>query len=146
MTFRNRERYGTRDLAYSGWHRHLPHPCRMLDLDHMEYCPDCYTILGLVEVTQGYDYPKHTTMLRTLATVISAGQGAVVSAYLVRYIKGEDGQVTEFWVLQQKPVFCDWGKVSPERFGEHLVGLHEIHDAQRHPARAAQPRQPTLHV
>lgn len=47
------ERYGTRDLTFSRWHRYaLPDRATALDLDMYEYCRVCRTPLCLIETAR----------------------------------------------------------------------------------------------
>ena len=61
------ERTGERDAIYSRFHRLLPTPCRMIDLDQIECCPYCWQPLAIFELARdiGQSY-KPTTILTNL--------------------------------------------------------------------------------
>lgn len=65
------ERYGTRSLVYSKWHRfYLGDQEPMIDLDGVEYCMrrGCFKPLALIETARDVGQPqKATTVLRRLA-------------------------------------------------------------------------------
>jgi hypothetical protein len=63
------ERYSSRSLVYSKWHRlFLGHQEPMIDLDGVEYCPECSKALVLIETARDVGQPrKATTVLQRLA-------------------------------------------------------------------------------
>lgn len=62
------EKYGTRSIAWSIFHRSLPPPARMIDMDYIECCQYCKTplIIGELAVDIGQTF-KATTILLNLA-------------------------------------------------------------------------------
>ena len=79
------ERYGSRDLTYSAWHRTLDPSLHYIDLDAIEYCAQCKEPLALLELAQDVGQGwKATTVLRKLA------RKARLPAYLVFWKKEGD--------------------------------------------------------
>ena len=74
------ERYGTRDLTFSNWHRSLSDDATCIDIDFCEYCSKCRKPLALIELARdvGQAY-KPTTVLANLA------KQAGIPAYLILY-------------------------------------------------------------
>lgn len=80
------ERYGTRDLTFSGWHRTLPDYCTAIDLDFLEYCQKCRHPLALIELARDVGQAhKPTTVMENLA------KKAGIPAFLIMYSLGENG-------------------------------------------------------
>jgi hypothetical protein len=65
------ERYGTRDLTFSRWHRYaLPDRVTAIDLDMIEYCRRCRMPLCLIETARDVGQEaKPTLVMERLATV-----------------------------------------------------------------------------
>ena len=59
---------GARSWVWSLFHRSIPHPARMIDLDYIECCPYCWDVLLLGEIAKdiGQEY-KATYILRNIA-------------------------------------------------------------------------------
>jgi hypothetical protein len=63
------ERYGTRDLTFSRWHRYaLAARIKAIDLDMIEYCQRCRMPLCLIETARDVGQAgKNTLVMRELA-------------------------------------------------------------------------------
>jgi len=78
------ERYGSRDLTWSRWHRYtFGSDATMIDLDAIGYCDKCKAPLYIVEATKDVGQRKATTIAERVA------QGLGVSGWLVMYSPGE---------------------------------------------------------
>jgi len=119
-----RERYGTRDLAYSGWHRLLEDDLTYIDIDGCEYCRRCREPLALIETARdvGQDY-KATTVLRRLA--VRAG----LPAYLVLYRLDGTG-VEGFRVQQLLSGDVRYRSMTTEAFSDLLRSLRRAHHCE----------------
>jgi len=74
------ERYGTRSLAYSRWHRPLADKFGLIDIDAAEYCRACSEPLALIETTRDVGQShKPVTVTRNL------GRRADVPVYVAFY-------------------------------------------------------------
>ena len=92
------ERYGTRDLSYSAWHRKQGYDLPYIDIDGVEYCRACNEPLALIETAQDVGQKrKATTVTCRLA------ERAGLPAYLVFYSPGDHAKVTKFRVAQVWP-------------------------------------------
>lgn len=120
-----KERFGTRDLAYSGWHRTLPARVTMIDLDGVEYCRRCRATLALIEtaldVGQGH---KTTAVTQHLA----AASG--VPAYCVLVAKDPNAEhgISHFRVRSVHPQQTPFEQYSKDQLATLLTGLHDLHD------------------
>lgn len=135
------ERHGTRDIAYSNWHRHAcPDDITMQDIDWLEYCRTCRAPLVLIEAAQDVgQWYKPTAVLDSL------GRAAGVLSLCVLYTRtpaaclGETGRacardgcthgVGMFRVRQANGPFS---VVSPAYFRDWLVKVHAVHEAVAH--------------
>ncbi|RLC87699.1 MAG: hypothetical protein DRJ03_05335 [Chloroflexi bacterium] len=115
------ERYGTRDLTYSSWHRTLHPSLHYIDLDAVEYCARCKEPLALLELAQDVGQTsKTTTVLRKLA------RRSNLPAYLV-FWKKEGDSISQFRIRQ---VWPNWGEeqtMSPEEYEGWLLSLRSGH-------------------
>ena len=76
----NKERWGTRDLSYSGWHRTLGSELTYTDIDACEYCYKCEAPLVLIETAMDVGQSgKYTVPIYKLA------KAAGIPFYLVFY-------------------------------------------------------------
>ena len=127
-----RERYGSRDLTYSRWHR-TPSIQRFLgierarqltcaDLDFIEYCPRCYQPLLLLEtaIDVGQKY-KFTEVL------YAAAKRMDVPAALVFYLKGENEDIAQFRVRMIYPERGPEKIMTPQEYAEWLWSFREAH-------------------
>lgn len=120
------ERYGTRDLTYSAWHRTLPDVVTMIDIDGLEYCRRCRAPLALIETARdvGQSF-KSTIVLRELAC------RAFIPAFLVLYHIGEEsGGIDQFRWCQIWPQRTDLATATVAEWSHHLVALHDSHRCQ----------------
>jgi len=105
-----RERYGTRDLAFSRWHRAIPRDdLTWIDIDHCAYCDDCKEPLYLMELARDVGQAfKATTVTRRLA------QRLAIPALLVLYSADEQEQITGFRIQRVAPNFTEMASVEPQ--------------------------------
>lgn len=123
------EKYGTRDLTYSKWHRTLDDELTYIDLDCIEYCADCKHPLVLIELARdvGQSY-KATTVMRNLAS--KAG----LPAYLVFYrvSNGDLGPIDLFRVKQVSPTFDqEQRKMTPDEYSQFLRSFRGQHQCRK---------------
>jgi hypothetical protein len=114
------ERYGTRDLTFSGWHRTLPDYCTTIDIDFLEYCKICRAPLGLIEIARdvGQAY-KPTTVMEQLA------KKAGVQAYLILY-KLEENGIGTCRMAQIYPNKTRLFTMTPEEVADTIRGIHSV--------------------
>jgi hypothetical protein len=142
------ERWGTRDLTFSRWHRQALRDfagseadgaaCGMIDIDCLEYCARCGMNLFLVETAQDIRQAhKATTQMERLA-----GQ-ANIPAYCVLYTPtGEDCPfdrrcrnpqcthgIQSFRVRQVAPVESHWHDKTAKEFAVFVLDFHSMHEA-----------------
>ena len=112
------EKYGERDLCFSGWHRyHLHENLDYIDLDCIEYCHRCWKPLALIELAQDVKQKKKPVIVtKTLA------QMASIPAYLVFYI-GNGHKEREAYVHRLRV-----RRISPTRSEEIILtpGQYEL--------------------
>jgi hypothetical protein len=116
------ERYGTRDLAFSRWHRSLERDdLTWIDLDHFAYCDQCKDPLYLFELAQdvGQEW-KATTITRRAAERL--GVPALLVLYTVR-----ESAIVEFRVRRIAPTWGDWQRVAPAVLAEWIERQHDRH-------------------
>lgn len=120
----NRERYGTRDLTYSRWHREQGNHLTYVDIDSVEYCRMCKQPLALIETGQdvGQSY-KCMTVTRNLARM------SHLPAYLVLYQKDESGKIVSFrrWQTEPHDEVSDEVVLTPEQYRNFLCELRRDH-------------------
>lgn len=142
------ERYGTRSLVYSKWHRYfLADDEPMIDLDAVEYCRRCNVPLVLIETARDVGQAnKPTTVLAQLAQQSSIL--AICVLFSVDPSVGEDGcdcqpgrvgadcshGVTGFRVRRvwPKPDNWAWSVMTPEEFRDRLRRIRRDHLAAVH--------------
>ena len=118
-----KEKYGERDLCFSGWHRyHLNENLDYIDLDCIEYCHRCKLPLALIELAQDVGQSnKPTSVTRNLA------QMAGIPAYLVFYNgngeKREGAQVCGLRVRRVYPTKSNELTLTPEQYELFLILL-----------------------
>ncbi len=116
------ERFGTRDLAFSTWHRSIPRDdFTWLDIDHCAYCNDCKQVVYLAELARdvGQDF-KATTVTRNLANRL--GVPALLIFYLV-----EDDELTRFRIRRIAPTWSDFQIVEPAVLVEWIERTRDEH-------------------
>lgn len=147
------ERYGTRSLVYSKWHRfYLGDHEPMIDLDGVEYCAErgCFKPLALIETARDVGQPsKSTTVLRRLAEQ----SGVLALCVLYAIIPGTDEDVGcmckrgamlddcqhGISAFRVRRVFPDppaghrgFYRMSPEQFRDRLRVVRTNHFATEH--------------
>jgi len=116
------ERYGTRDLAYSAWHRRQGRLLAYIDLDAIEVCAMCKQPLALIELAQDVGQSgKATTIIRRLARL------ANLPAFLVFYSKDGSDTIIGFRVQQVAPERGKQQSMTPGEYVEFLCALRDGH-------------------
>jgi hypothetical protein len=132
------ERYETRDLTFSRWHRYaLTDRVTAIDLDMIEYCRRCRMPLALIETARDIGQPrKPAPVMREVARLLN------VVAWTVLYtptaepcrcngrfrIDGCVHGIEAMRIQQVHPTdvpFEDW---QPGEFGARLTLLHDNHE------------------
>lgn len=125
------ERYGTRDLTFSKWHRYaLPDRATCIDLDFLEYCQRCRAPLALIETARDVGQPfKPTIVMKRLAAT------ATVPAYLILYKLDPNAEwgISHMRVAQVYPGQSELRKVSPEELGALITSVHDQHQCSTAP-------------
>jgi hypothetical protein len=143
------ERYATRSLVYSKWHRfYLGDNEPMIDLDAVEYCPErgCSKPLVLIETARDVGQAnKPATVLRRLAeksqilglcvlyevspgTDEATGCGCAEKAVIANCDHGISAfRVRAVWPPPKNP--NRWSRMTPEQFRDRLrqVRLNHFH-------------------
>lgn len=133
------ERYGTRDLTWSRWHRYaLNRSSKMIDLDDIEYCGDCRMPLALIEVARDVGQShKNSGVTRQLARMLN------VPGLVVLYTPSGTACVCRMATVDP---LCDhgvsrvrWRRIHPVQtlftvapaydFAASLDRLHRAHEA-----------------
>jgi len=117
------ERYGTRDLTYSNWHRHFidDDHADYVDIDSCEYCHYCKAPLALIEVSRDVGQSHKTaTVLRML------GRKANLPAWVVLYTPDVSAGygISGFRVRAVWPKYTAWQRVTPAAWSERIKRLH----------------------
>lgn len=118
------EKYGTRDLAFSRWHRAIPRDdFTWIDIDHCAYCDRCKDPIYLIELAQDVGQAwKATTVTRRLAVKLA------IPALLVLYTADEQEQIQRFRVKRIAPDYGSFVVAKPQELidwiskvrGEHI--------------------------
>jgi hypothetical protein len=145
------ERYGTRSLVYSKWHRfYLGDGEPMIDLDGIEYCTErgCSKPLVLIETAVDIGQRmKPTTVLRNLAQ--QSGVLALCVLYTVtegtdpavgcgcqptKVLDNCDHGITRFRVRRIHPPNPSqvWQRMTPEEFRDRLRRVRMDHVTNEH--------------
>lgn len=144
------ERYGTRSLVYSKWHRFFLGDAEpMIDLDGVEYCSEkrCSKPLVLIETARDVGQKnKPTTVLRRLSE--SSGVLAICVLYTIadgineeagcpcdeRSVHDEcEHGITRFRVRRVWPSPNSlWTVMTPEQFRDRLREIRMHHIAAEH--------------
>ena len=118
------ERYGTRDLTFSQWHRSLPNHCTAIDVDFLEYCQRCRAPLALIELARDVGQAfKPTTVLERLA------ERAGIRGYVVLYKLDPAaphgiGDCRVGRIYPQKSALTS---VTLDAVGAHIQRIHDDH-------------------
>lgn len=124
----NVEKYASRDLHYSQWHRQFP-GLGFVDIDHVEMCKKCQRPLALIETAMdiGQDLRgKKAFVTAKLAKL------AGIPAYRLLYKIEDDKVVKITWqqITFQEQDFA--GAVftgTPQEWAEELYDIHRAHEA-----------------
>jgi hypothetical protein len=129
------ERTGSRNLAYSRWHRtaslrrfigeRAARACGMIDLDGVEICRRCSEPLALVETCYDVQQFKATTVLRRLAML------ANLDAYLIYYVTDLDGEITGYRIAKVWPERIGPVPWTVDQWARKLAGLRRAHRCRR---------------
>ena len=112
------ERYGTRDLTFSQWHRTLSDNATCIDLDLLEYCRRCRQPLAMLELARDVGQAfKPTTVLEQLA------KKAMVPAFLIIY-KLEAGSIGQCRMRRIYPEPTPLKMVNIDAVGRWIESLH----------------------
>jgi hypothetical protein len=134
------ERYGTRDLTYSNWHRQFcPDRATMIDVDGLEYCRRCRSPLALIETAQDV-----RQAFKPVAALEQLSLAANVPAFCVLYIADAgkctpDGRgrcrkvgcahgIAAFRVRRIRPNPTDFQEWTPKAFADYLTRVHDAHE------------------
>lgn len=117
------EKYGTRDLAFSRWHRAIPRDdFTWIDIDHCAYCDECKDPIYLVELAQDVGQGwKATTVTRRLALKLD------IPALLVLYTADDSEQITRFRVKRIAPEFGSFVVVEPQELVDWITKVRDQH-------------------
>jgi len=132
------ERYGTRDLTFSTWHRYaLPARATAIDLDLIEYCQRCRMPLCLIESARdiGQD-SKPTIVLQELAKIANVVAICVLytpdgTRCLCRHGRIADGcthGISSFRVRQVHPADEPFETWQPWELAVWLTTQHDNHE------------------
>jgi hypothetical protein len=118
------ERYGTRDLRFSAWHRSLEGDLDWIDLDYCGFCHGCKRPLFLMELAQdvGQEF-KPTTVTRNLARM------ADIPALLVFYTANGSG-MERFRVQLISPRITKQVEIVPATMEQWIRRQHQEHICQ----------------
>ena len=126
------ERYHTRDLAYSAWHRAdsirryvgdaWANELTYIDIDGLEYCRACREPLCLIELARDVGQTDKTTRV-----LVKLGERADLPVVLALY-STNGGDITGFRVKRRRPDGeRAWRHMSAGEFAAMLVELREGH-------------------
>lgn len=116
------ERYGTRDLAFSAWHRAIPRDdFTWIDIDHCAYCDQCKDPIYLIELALdvGQSF-KATTVTRKVALKLA------IPALLVLYTV-EDESISGFRVKRIAPTWTEFRQVEPQVLVDWITKTRDEH-------------------
>ena len=125
------ERYGTRDLSYSHWHRHLSRRCTYMDIDGAEYCYKCKQTLLLVEEKMDTGQSVFDTFV-----LYRLAKRANIPAVLILYTVGDEmicdcgqsaRQVTGLRVRHLWPERSELDAVTLQEWGQEIERIHANH-------------------
>lgn len=132
------ERYGTRDLTFSAWHRYgLPGRATAIDLDLVEYCQRCRMPLCLIESARDVGQPsKPTIVMRQLAQVANVvaicllwtPDGNTCQCKSDRRVPGCRHGISGFRMRRIHPVDEEFEEWKPGDVAAWLTRLHDNHE------------------
>lgn len=126
------ERYGRRDLLYSGWHRpssisrfvgqRTAHDLSCIDVDYLEFCSGCRRPIAIIETQRSFGPPK------SAAVCVALGGLAKLPVFTVSYAPNESGDdIQEFRWRQLWPRQSTVLNLTPSAYAFWLAGLHASH-------------------
>lgn len=129
------ERFGTRDLTYSAWHRPnkisryvdmaTASKLTYIDLDGIEVCQTCYQPLCLIELAQDIGQAFKQTKI-----MVELAKRADVRAMLVFYRNDGSGDIARFRLRQVWPPDNQEYIWTPKQYADWLVHLRTIHTCE----------------
>jgi hypothetical protein len=133
------ERYGSRDLTYSNWHR--THSIKrfvgidearrltMIDLDGLEYCNRCRECVGVIEVARDVGQAfKASSVTSKLAHRL--GVPGLLTFYRISDHQVSDGNgehlpdIDAFRVRIVAPVQSPEREITPEQYARWISAMH----------------------
>jgi hypothetical protein len=126
------ERTGLRDLTYSAWHRewaglHIGEAAadklKVIDLDWVEFCGNCWWPLALMELAVDDDQINKTAIV----TQRLAGLARLPSAVVFYRKTGPPGGVSRFRVRVMTPAQRPETIMAPHTYARWLWALHSQH-------------------
>lgn len=129
------ERWGTRDLTYSNWHRvesiqrfltmDDAKRLTMIDLDGLEYCKRCRECVGVIEAAQDVGQTfKPSIVTRKLAIRLGV-PGLLIFWRPTEARNGDHPDIDRFRVQLIAPEFQPERELTPQQFALWLVRLHD---------------------
>ena len=139
-----KEKFYVRDLGYSLWHRTLPHNMTCTDIDFVEYCPDCFEPLAIIEVGYGLDNTDKVNR-HNISAIKALASKARVPFYVVLFEGENHGHTkcpyckrpfprSKVIALRKKLLYpreSYWVDMSPEEYAEWLKELRRQHSHRR---------------
>jgi len=132
------ERYGSRDLTFSTWHRYaLADRVTAIDLDLIEYCQRCRMPLCLIESARDVGQAsKPTAVLRELAQIANVvalcilytPDGTICTCKSGRRIIGCTHGVSAFRLRRIHPIDEPFETWQPFELAAWLTQLHDNHE------------------
>lgn len=132
-----RERYGTRDLTYSAWHRRdstgrfvgvrEATKLGMIDMDGVEYNCDTMQPVALVESARDIGQPN-----KSATVTVNLARMARITAYVLLYKTSDDKNpanpacfdIQQFRVKRLWPdPMRKWLTISPQQWAENLLAI-----------------------
>lgn len=132
------ERYGSRDLTFSTWHRYqLADRVTAIDLDLIEYCQRCRMPLCLIESARDVGQQgKSTIVMRELAQsanvvaicLLYTPDGSICTCKRSRRIVGCSHGISSFRFRRVYPVDEPFDLWQPFEVAAWLTRLHDNHE------------------
>ncbi len=131
------ERYGTRDLTFSRWHRYtFGDDASMIDLDAIGYCDRCKGPLYVIEATRDVGQMKATTIAERVARSLNVAgwlvmftAGAACSCLSTAMIPGCLHGIASLRIRRFAPVGTALIYVDPGAFAAVLQQIRDDHSA-----------------
>lgn len=125
-----REKYGTRDLAFSAWHRSIPRDdFTYIDIDCAAYCNQCKQVIYLIELALDVGQQRKTaTVTRNLANRI--GVPALVVLYQTEPSSSGEDAIVGFRVQKIAPEYGRFHQVEPGKLVQWFDRTRRDHAAE----------------